>query len=163
MHARGVGRRRYRSSSLPLYHCAQLDNFLITDIYLGATSIILDRPDPAAILAAVERYGATNLFCPPTVWIALLHELEGDSRTIPSLRKGYYGRLRFPSRYCANSVSASQRWSCVTSTGRPRWARSPQCSRRRNRMSGRAVQAGRHQCRDRDRRRRRAASRRNCR
>ena len=34
--------------SLPLYHCAQLDNFLATDIYLGATSIILPRPDPEA-------------------------------------------------------------------------------------------------------------------
>ncbi|WP_165614228.1 AMP-binding protein, partial [Mycolicibacterium holsaticum] len=32
--------------SLPLYHCAQLDNFLATDIYLGATSIILPGPDP---------------------------------------------------------------------------------------------------------------------
>lgn len=82
--------------SLPLYHCAQLDNFLITDIYLGATSIILDRPDPAAILAAVERYGATNLFCPPTVWIALLQELDDDPHTIPSLRKGYYGASALP-------------------------------------------------------------------
>ncbi|WP_068268758.1 fatty acyl-CoA synthetase [Aldersonia kunmingensis] len=82
--------------ALPLYHCAQLDNFLITDIYLGATSIILDRPDPAALLAAIERHGATNLFCPPTVWIALLRELEGDGRTFASLRKGYYGASALP-------------------------------------------------------------------
>ncbi|MEV5649515.1 fatty acyl-CoA synthetase [Nocardia sp. NPDC052254] len=81
--------------SLPLYHCAQLDNFLITDIYLGATSVILDRPDPAAILGAVERHGATNLFCPPTVWIGLLARPEYRSG-LSSLRKGYYGASALP-------------------------------------------------------------------
>nr|MDT0525182.1 AMP-binding protein [Streptomyces sp. DSM 41633] len=39
--------------SLPLYHCAQLDNFLATDIYLGATSIILPRPDPELVLRTI--------------------------------------------------------------------------------------------------------------
>ncbi|GAA5060818.1 fatty acyl-CoA synthetase [Nocardia callitridis] len=82
--------------ALPLYHCAQLDNFLITDIYLGATSIVLDRPDPSAILDAVERHGATNLFCPPTVWIALLDRLSEQNRALPSLRKGYYGAAALP-------------------------------------------------------------------
>ena len=37
--------------SLPLYHCAQLDNFLATDVYLGATSIIVARPEPETVLA----------------------------------------------------------------------------------------------------------------
>ena len=41
--------------SMPLYHCAQLDNFLATDIYLGATSIIIPRPDPEVILRGIER------------------------------------------------------------------------------------------------------------
>ena len=36
--------------AMPLYHCAQLDCFLGPDIYLGATSIVLPAPDPAAIL-----------------------------------------------------------------------------------------------------------------
>ena len=40
--------------SLPLYHCAQLDCFFSVDVYLGATSIILPGPDPAAILATIE-------------------------------------------------------------------------------------------------------------
>lgn len=42
--------------SLPLYHCAQLDNFLATDVYLGATSIILPRPDPELVLRTIERH-----------------------------------------------------------------------------------------------------------
>ena len=49
--------------SLPLYHCAQLDNFLATDIYLGATSIILPRPDPEAVLRKHRTPQGNQLFC----------------------------------------------------------------------------------------------------
>jgi fatty-acyl-CoA synthase len=56
--------------SLPMYHCAQLDCFFSVDVYLGATSIILPAPDPAALLATIEREKVTKLFCPPTVWIS---------------------------------------------------------------------------------------------
>ncbi|MFD4250043.1 acyl-CoA synthetase [Amycolatopsis thermoflava] len=82
--------------ALPLYHCAQLDNFLSTDLYLGATSIILDRPDPAAILHAVEAERATNLFAPPTVWLSLLHHPAFGTTDLGSLRKGYYGASALP-------------------------------------------------------------------
>lgn len=57
--------------ALPLYHCAQLDCFLNVDVFLGATSVIVRAPDPAAMLRAIEAEGATKLFCPPTVWIGL--------------------------------------------------------------------------------------------
>ena len=82
--------------SLPMYHCAQLDCFFSVDVYLGATSVILPGPDPAAVLAAVEREGATKLFCPPTVWIALLRHPDFDARDLSSLRKGYYGASPMP-------------------------------------------------------------------
>ncbi|HEY1135097.1 MAG TPA: fatty acyl-CoA synthetase [Nocardioides sp.] len=82
--------------ALPLYHCAQLDNFLMTDLYLGATSIVLRRPEPEAILAAVERHRATNLFCPPTVWIGLLASPAFATADLGSLRKGYYGASAMP-------------------------------------------------------------------
>ncbi|MEJ3657399.1 acyl-CoA synthetase [Actinomycetes bacterium KLBMP 9759] len=82
--------------SLPLYHCAQLDCFLSVDVYLGATSIILPAPDPAAILATIERERATKLFCPPTVWIALLRHPDFERRDLSSLRKGYYGASAMP-------------------------------------------------------------------
>ena len=82
--------------SLPLYHCAQLDNFLITDVYLGATSIILPRPDPELILRTIERYGVTNYFAPPTVWISLLRCPIFDQVDLSSLRKGYYGASAMP-------------------------------------------------------------------
>lgn len=82
--------------SLPLYHCAQLDNFLATDLYLGATSIILPRPDPGLVLRTIERYGVTNYFAPPTVWISLLRSPIFDDVDLSSLRKGYYGASPMP-------------------------------------------------------------------
>lgn len=82
--------------SLPLYHCAQLDNFLATDIYLGATSIILPRPEPDAVLRTIERYQVTNYFAPPTVWISLLRCPTFQKVDLTSLRKGYYGASAMP-------------------------------------------------------------------
>ncbi len=82
--------------SLPLYHCAQLDNFLATDIYLGATSIIVSRPEPELVLRTIERYGVTNYFAPPTVWISLLRSPIFDQVDLSSLRKGYYGASAMP-------------------------------------------------------------------
>ncbi|MEU6751226.1 fatty acyl-CoA synthetase [Spirillospora sp. NPDC046719] len=82
--------------ALPFYHCAQLDNFLITDIYLGATSVILRGPDPDAILKAVDEERATKLFAPPTVWIGLLRSPRFDSADLGCLRKGYYGASAMP-------------------------------------------------------------------
>jgi fatty-acyl-CoA synthase len=82
--------------SLPLYHCAQLDNFLATDVYLGATSILLPRPDPELVLRTIERHRVTNYFAPPTVWISLLRSPLFDEVDLSSLRKGYYGASAMP-------------------------------------------------------------------
>ncbi|MBN6055020.1 acyl-CoA synthetase [Nonomuraea sp. RK-328] len=82
--------------ALPLYHCAQLHCFLTPGVYLGATNIVLPGPDPAALLAAIEAERATKLFCPPTVWIALLRHPDFDRRDLSSLRKGYYGASIMP-------------------------------------------------------------------
>jgi fatty-acyl-CoA synthase len=82
--------------SLPLYHCAQLYCFLMPGLYLGATNVVLARPEPAAILAAIERERATKLFCPPTVWIGLLRHPDFEQRDLSSLHKGYYGASAMP-------------------------------------------------------------------
>jgi fatty-acyl-CoA synthase len=82
--------------TLPLYHCAQLDCFLGVDVYLGATSVILPGPDPAAILAAIEQHEITKFFAPPTVWIGLLRHPGFDDADLPTLTKGYYGASPMP-------------------------------------------------------------------
>lgn len=87
--------------SLPLYHCAQLDNFLIPALYLGATSVILPRPEPEMVLHTIEKYGATSYFAPPTVWISLLRSPLFDSVDLASLRKGYYGASAMPAEILA--------------------------------------------------------------
>jgi fatty-acyl-CoA synthase len=81
---------------LPLFHCAQLDCFLSPDLYLGVTSILHDKADPAEMLAAVEAHGVTKLFCPPTMWIALLRHPDFDKRDLSSLNAGYYGASIMP-------------------------------------------------------------------
>ncbi len=82
--------------ALPMYHCAQLDCFFCVDVYLGATSIILPGPDPAALLATIAAEKVTKLFCPPTVWISLLRHPDFATTDLSSLRKGYYGASPMP-------------------------------------------------------------------
>jgi fatty-acyl-CoA synthase len=82
--------------ALPLYHCAQLDVFLGPDVWIGATSVILRGPDPAAILAAIEEHGANRFFAPPTVWIGLLRHPGFDDADLSTLAKGYYGASPMP-------------------------------------------------------------------
>ena len=82
--------------SLPLYHCAQLDCFLTPDLYLGATSIVLPGPDAATLLRTIAAEKCTKLFCPPTVWIALLRHPDFDKTDLSSLKKGYYGASIMP-------------------------------------------------------------------
>ncbi|OBI32480.1 acyl-CoA synthetase [Mycolicibacter sinensis] len=87
--------------SLPLYHCAQLDNFLIPAVYLGATSVILPRPAPEMVLRTIETYAATSYFAPPTVWISLLRSPLLEQVDLSSLRKGYYGASAMPAEILA--------------------------------------------------------------
>ncbi|ASM74382.1 MULTISPECIES: fatty acyl-CoA synthetase [Roseobacteraceae] len=81
---------------LPLFHCAQLDCFLSPDLYLGVTSILHEKADPADMLVAIEEHSVTKLFCPPTVWIALLRHPDFDKRDLSSLNVGYYGASIMP-------------------------------------------------------------------
>ena len=82
--------------SLPLYHCAQLEVFLMPDLYLGATSIILAAPDAGTLLRVIAAEKVNKLFCPPTVWIALLRHPDFDKTDLSTLKKGYYGASIMP-------------------------------------------------------------------
>jgi fatty-acyl-CoA synthase len=82
--------------ALPLFHVAAQHCFLVPGLYVGATNIILDGPDPTTMLATIEKERVTKLFCPPTVWIALLRHPDFDRTDLSSLRKGYYGASIMP-------------------------------------------------------------------
>lgn len=82
--------------ALPLFHSAQLHCFLGPYVYLGGSGVILEQATPSLMLESVERWKATQLFCPPTVWIALLRSPEFASRNLSSLKKCYYGAAIMP-------------------------------------------------------------------
>ncbi|MGG1660382.1 acyl-CoA synthetase [Brevibacillus sp. NRS-1366] len=82
--------------ALPLFHSAQLHCFLGPYVYLGGSGIILEQATPDLMLQSVETYKATQLFCPPTVWIALLRSPAFSSRNLTSLKKCYYGAAIMP-------------------------------------------------------------------
>lgn len=82
--------------ALPLFHSAQLHCFLGPYIYLGGSGVILEQATPSLMMETVEQFRATQLFCPPTVWIALLRSPEFASRDLSSLRKCYYGAAIMP-------------------------------------------------------------------
>lgn len=82
--------------ALPMYHSAQLHVFLGPSIYIGSSGIILDSASPEVILSTIEKEGATQLFCPPTVWIALLRHPEFDTKDLSTLEKCYYGAAIMP-------------------------------------------------------------------
>src|SRR5699024_9688046 len=75
--------------ALPFYHSAQLHVFLGPSIYVGASGIILDEASPKVIMETIEQQHATQLFAPPTVWIALLRHPEFDDFDLSTLKKCY--------------------------------------------------------------------------
>ena len=82
--------------ALPLYHSAQLHVFLGPSVYLGSSGIILEAASPEVILETIEKEKATQLFCPPTVWISLLRHPDFDKRDLSTLEKCYYGAAIMP-------------------------------------------------------------------
>jgi fatty-acyl-CoA synthase len=81
---------------LPLYHSAQMHVFLMPYLLLGAVNHIIEKPDPADMLARVEADGITSLFAPPTVWIAIGEHPEFATRDLTALRKAFYGASIMP-------------------------------------------------------------------
>jgi acyl-CoA synthetase (AMP-forming)/AMP-acid ligase II len=57
----------------------------------GGTVVVLTRPDPAALLDAIEKYRVTEFFLPPTVIYRLLDTPGIEKRDFSSLRYLMYG------------------------------------------------------------------------
>jgi acyl-CoA synthetase (AMP-forming)/AMP-acid ligase II len=69
----------YLSPGAPLYHAAPL-RFTMTLARIGSTSVILDRFDPVAALAAIERHRVTHSQWVPTMFVRLLRLPEAERR-----------------------------------------------------------------------------------
>ncbi|MEU9560291.1 acyl-CoA synthetase [Streptomyces fumanus] len=82
--------------ALPLYHSAQTHVFLLPYLAVGATSILLEGPDPDRLLDLIEAGRVDSLFAPPTVWIGLAGRPDFATRDLGGLRKAYYGASVMP-------------------------------------------------------------------
>ncbi|AXI11120.1 acyl-CoA synthetase [Oceanobacillus zhaokaii] len=105
--------------ALPLYHSAQLHVFLGPSVYVGSSGIILPAASPELILKTIEQEGATQLFCPPTVWIALLRHPDFDRRNLSTLRKCYYGAAIMPMeviKELSERLPNAKLWNCYGQT-----------------------------------------------
>lgn len=105
--------------ALPLYHSAQLHVFLGPSVYVGSSGIILGAATPEVILKTIEQEGATQLFCPPTVWIALLRHPDFDRRDLSTLMKCYYGAAIMPMeviKELSERLPRAQLWNCYGQT-----------------------------------------------
>ncbi|MBW3668473.1 MAG: acyl-CoA synthetase [Actinobacteria bacterium] len=69
----------YLSPGAPLYHAAPL-RFSIMQGRLGGTTVVMQRFDPLAALASIERYAVTHSQWVPTMFVRLLR-LSEEERT----------------------------------------------------------------------------------
>ena len=83
-------------AALPLYHSAQMHCFTMPQLMVGASTVLLQAPEPATVLRLIEEHGITSFFAPPTVWISLLRHEDFDRRDLASLRHVYYGASIMP-------------------------------------------------------------------
>ncbi len=83
-------------AALPLYHSAQMHVFLMPQLLVGASTLIVSAPHPERCIELIAREGITSFFAAPTVWIAFLRHPAFDPAKLASLRKGYYGASIMP-------------------------------------------------------------------
>ena len=76
-------------AAAPMTHTAGLSTMPVSA--RGGLVVILTKPDPAALLDAIERHGVTEFFLPPTVIYGLLQFPDLTSRDLSSLRYLMYG------------------------------------------------------------------------
>jgi len=61
----------------PLAFTFGLGGLLVFPLAFGATTVLLDKPDPTSLLAAIEGNEVTCLFTAPTGYRAMLREIDG--------------------------------------------------------------------------------------
>jgi fatty-acyl-CoA synthase len=83
-------------ASLPLYHSAQMHVFVMPQLLVGATTILIDAPLPELCFKLIASERITSFFAPPTVWISLLRHADFDRHDLSTLARGYYGASIMP-------------------------------------------------------------------
>ncbi|HRY26086.1 MAG: AMP-binding protein [Geminicoccaceae bacterium] len=80
--ALGFDERSVYLWTLPMFHCnGWCHPWAVTAV--GGTHVCLDRPDPAAIVAALREEAVTHFACAPVVLYNLLHQGREQSPRLP--------------------------------------------------------------------------------
>ena len=82
----GIGEHDRALLIYPLFHTGGTDCLLVPFFLVGATVVVLERPEPDEILSAIERERVTYVFCVPTIWRRLLRALEARHVDLSSVR-----------------------------------------------------------------------------
>lgn len=80
----------------PLFHTGGPDCLVLPHFLVGATLVILDGADPDAILSAVARHRATNIFCVPTVWRWIIARQRRRNYDVTSIQRCLGSSDTFP-------------------------------------------------------------------
>lgn len=92
----GFGPADRALAALPLYHSAQMHVFVLPQLLVGATTVLIEAPLPGLCLRLIEEHRITSFFAPPTVWISLLRHPDFATRDLTSIRQIFYGASIMP-------------------------------------------------------------------
>src|SRR3954454_7645765 len=77
--------------SVPLFHVTGCCSQFMTQMSLGGTAVIMPRFTPAAFLAAIPRFGITQLTSVPTIYELALRHPDFPTTDVSSVRTLSYG------------------------------------------------------------------------
>ncbi|RNF38984.1 class I adenylate-forming enzyme family protein [Planococcus salinus] len=77
--------------AVPLFHAAQLNQFLVTGILLGATNVIVRDFEPVQVMESFSEHQITVFFGLPEMYNMLLEVQSKEQYDVSSVRKCLYG------------------------------------------------------------------------
>lgn len=83
-------------AALPLYHTAQMHSFTMPQLLVGATTHIIEGPDPDIVLPFIEAKKINSIWTTPTNVVRMLRHPNFAKHDLSSLRNLYYGASIMP-------------------------------------------------------------------
>jgi len=89
----------------PLFHSAQLNLFMVSGMYAGATHVVMRAFDPRAVLETLQRERITLFFGVPTMYNFMLQVPDFDSYDISSVTRFGYGAAPMPTELVRRALA----------------------------------------------------------
>jgi acyl-CoA synthetase (AMP-forming)/AMP-acid ligase II len=80
----------------PLFHCAQLNLFLVTGTILGCTNVVRQEFNPVQTLKDIDQYKISLFFGVPTMYNFLLQVPHREQYDLSSVKRCGYGAAPMP-------------------------------------------------------------------